>query len=77
MHHLGGGRWPIAALLAATDGLLEALAELVRHVVVDDRVGTRVAVGHAVPQQTDHLVHLTGRQRTEVGHECVNVVRQP
>ena len=77
MHHLGGGGRRLTARRPAAHDLLEALAELPRHVVVDDRVGARVAVRHAVPQHANHFVRLAGRRRAEVRHEGVDVVRQP
>ena len=61
----------------ATYDLLEALPELGRHVVVDDRVGARIAVRHAPAQDPDHLVRLAGRRHTVVRQQCVDVVRQP
>ena len=77
MHHLGGGGRRLGARRPAADNLLEALTELAGHVVIDDRVGARIAVRHAVPQHADHLVCLARRRRAEVGHERVDVVRQP
>ena len=61
----------------ATHDLLEALPELPRHVVVDDRVGARIAVRHAVAQHPDHVVRLSGRRHAVVRQQCLDVARQP
>ena len=78
VHHLWRGRRHAGMpWLRATYHLLETLPELSRHVVIDDRVGARVAVRHAVAQHPDHLVRLATGQPDVVRQQGVDVVRQP
>ena len=67
---------PEAAAAGEAD-LREALAELRRAVVVDERIGTRIAVRHAVPEDAEDLVDEALGQVREVGDEILDVQRQP
>ena len=83
LHH-GGGSHPVVDLvlgqtsvLDTADSVPEAIPELLRGVVIDERVHARVEVGEYVPQDADRRVDGVFRYVTEVRNQEVEVYGQP